>query len=90
MQALLHRHIAMADDSPPQEIAAPGAEGALAGVFAVEGLYNEILGVDVPGVGGQPGHCLGGVLIGAQEVPHVAQQAEVGVPHRCVELLHPL
>ena len=33
---------------------------------------------------------LGGVPTGAQEVPYVAQQPEVGVPHRCVELLHPL
>ena len=72
MQALLHRHVAVADDRAAQIVARPGLESALAGVIVVVTLDDEVLGVDIAGVGGHPGYSRGRVLVGTGEVADVA------------------
>lgn len=90
VHALLDRHVAVADDRAAQEVAAAGAEGALARVAGVEGLDDEVLRVDVDRVrcDARKGHRR--VLVGAEKVAHVAEQAEILVVDRGIQLLHAL
>ena len=80
----------MTDDRAAQEIAAAAHEPALAGMERRARLDMEVLGVGVERVAGQTADGLAGILVGAVEIAHVNQGAEVGVPDSIHQLLDPL
>ena len=84
MQALLYVHVALAYDGALEVVTAAGH--AVSGL-GLGGLVH-ILGVDVEGVGGYAGDGGAVVLVGADEVAHVYQQAVVIVGHGVEELLY--
>ena len=90
MKALLDRYVSVSDDRTAQIVAGTAAEAALAGIGIEKAFYNKILRVNVTCIRRNAGHRQGGVFIGAKEIAQVAQQGEIRVAYRGLELFYTL
>lgn len=77
IHALLDRYIAVADNSAAQVLATAGTEAAFARIGIRERLYDEVLCMDIVRIRRNSCKCGSRVLICAEEVAHIGEEAEV-------------